>query len=212
MFERIKKYFNKQDNKKTWDDITLKDFYEIKNIMEIQDEYTIYNLIDYIYKVDSSKMDITELYKYSVDFLSEPIPVKNIKIKEKYTINGRKYISNVNLTKITCSQFIDFTNLVRQSPEEFEKLVSVFFIPEGHEYNDGYDMKEVQRDILQLPIAVVQAMSFFMMKEFQTYAVIFQLYLTEEITKMKNIPKEMKDEMEKIRMEVTRLACSPSLL
>lgn len=212
MFERIKKYFNKKDNKKTWGDITLKDFYEIKNIMEIQDEYTIYNLIDYIYKVDSSKMDISELYKYNVDFLSEPVPVKDIKIKEKYTINGRKYISNVNLTKITCSQFIDFTNLVRQSPEEFEKLVSVFFIPEGHEYNDGYDMKEVQRDILQLPIAVVQAMSFFMMKEFQTYAVIFQLYLTEEITKMKNIPKEMKDEMEKIRMEITRLACSPYLL
>lgn len=141
MFERIKKYFNKKEvKKKTWADITLEDFKEIKNIMEIQDEYTIYNLIDYIYKVDSSKMDITKLYKYNVDFLSEPVPVKDIKIKEKYTINGRKYISSVNLTKVITSQFIDFTNYVRQSPDDFEKILSVFFIPEGHEYNDGYDM------------------------------------------------------------------------
>lgn len=171
----------------TWDNITLEKFYKIQDILEVQDDYTNFNLIDTIYGVDSVNMDITELSKYPISFLNEPINEKNVKLKDKYEINGRVYVSNVNLTQVKTNQFIDFNNYVTNNIREFEKMLSVFMIPEGHTYNDGYNIKEVQEDLLQLDIVTVQSLCFFFTTQFQLFVQISQIYLAEEL---KQVMKE----------------------
>lgn len=184
IFKRIKKYFKKAD----WNDITLEKFYKIQDVLASVDEYTENNIREIVYGIDTSDMSITELSKYDISFLEKELPLKNVKLKDKYVLNGREYDSNINLTMIRTNQFIDFTTYTREKDIRYEKLLSVFIVPKGHKYNDGYNMKEVQEDILQMPIAVVQSLAFFMMEQFRTFAVIFQRYLETEAKKM---PKEL---------------------
>ena len=184
----------------SWSDITLEKFYEIQDILTCIDEYTQANLIQSIYGVDASDMPITEINKYDLSFINKEIDKENIKLKDTYTLNGRRYSSNINLTVIRTSQFNDFTTYAREDSNNYEKLLSVFIIPEGHNYNDGYNMREVQDDIRKLPITVVMSMAFFMIKQLQTFAIIFQSYLAEATKKMdiqENKKKQILSEIDK---------------
>ena len=67
----------------------------------------------------------------------------------------------LDLTKVTVAQFIDYQNYIKETPVKFEKVLSVFIIPEGHTYNDGYDLQQAQQDMLELPFVVVQKVAFF---------------------------------------------------
>ena len=72
---------------KDWTDISLKQYYTIKELLEEPDEYTTYNIIDLLYSVDSVNLPLTELKKYNnaLEFLNKEVPVVNI--KDKYNIN-----------------------------------------------------------------------------------------------------------------------------
>lgn len=182
--------------KKTWSNVTLKMFKEIQDLLEAPDDYTEANLRQLIYGVDTSDMPIAEASKYDISFLRNEVDKKNVKLKETYWLNGKKYRSNINLTKVSTAQFIDFTNYAKEESTDFNKLLSVFVIPDGHNYNDGYNMKEVQEDLLQLDIATVYSLSFFMTKQLQLFAIIFQASLVEEMEKM-NLSLTEKKQLEK---------------
>lgn len=95
--------FKKKTIKKTWNDITLNQFYKIQELLSDPDEYTECNLRQVIYGVDTSNMTIEESVKYDITFLGNEIDKKNVKLKETYYLNGKKYRSNINLTKVTTS-------------------------------------------------------------------------------------------------------------
>lgn len=202
IFKRIKKHFKKAD----WDDITLEKFYKIQDVLSSVDEYTENNIKEIVYGIDTSDMAISELGKYDISFLEKELPLKNVKLKDTYVLNGRKYDSNINLTMIRTNQFIDFTAYTREKDIHYEKLLSVFMIPKGHNYNDGYDLTEVQDDILQMTIADVQSLAFFMMEQFRAFAVIFQQYLETEV---KTMPKELQKIMAEASKTIKDLASFP---
>ena len=179
---------------KTWSDITLQQYYQIKELLTNEDEYTALNILDVLYGIDSASLPLSALSKYNaaLDFLKDEIPV--VDIKKKYNINGHTYESNCELTKVSTAQFIDYQNYLKEKEPKYEKLISVFFIPEGHTYNDGYSIKEVQTDILQLPFVDVQSIAFFIKKQFQLLLSLFQFYLTQSIQKM-NLNKEQKQKL-----------------
>ena len=60
-------------DKRDWTNITLKDWYEIQDILSVEDEYTTFNLLDYLYGIDSSNMTLAEVSKYSggLSFLND---------------------------------------------------------------------------------------------------------------------------------------------
>lgn len=161
--------------KRDWSNITLKDFYEIQEIIAIQDDYTLYNLIDYLYGVDSINLPISEVRKYSLSFLHDNMD--DIKID---TFHDEKYDFDLNLTNISVAQFVDYQNYIKETPIRYEKILSCFVIPKGHEYNDGYSLKEVQEDILSWQFAIVKKMGFFFSKQLQLFVTIFLSYLKEE--------------------------------
>ena len=179
---------------KTWSDITLQQYYQIKELLTNEDEYTVLNILDVLYGIDSASLPLNELahYNNALDFLKDEIPV--VDIKKKYNIHGHIYDSNLELTKVSTAQFIDYQNYLKEKEPRYEKLISVLFIPEGHQYNDGYSIKEVQDDILHMSMVDVQSIAFFIKKQFQLLLSLFQFYLTQSIQKM-NLTKDQKKKL-----------------
>lgn len=193
-------------------DITLKDWYAIQDILSIEDEYTTFNLLDYLYGIDSSNMTLAEVSKYSgtLSFLNNLEKYKDIQLEDKYTINGTTYTGFLDLTKVTVAQFIDYQNYIKETPVKFEKVLSVFIIPEGHTYNDGYDLQQAQQDMLELPFVVVQKVAFFLAKQLQTFVSLFLCYLKGDMKKMKGIDKKKKklliDNLDKTNLLLSELS------
>ena len=193
-------------------DITLKDWYAIQDILSIEDEYTTFNLLDYLYDIDSSNMTLAEVSKYSgtLSFLNDLEKYKDIQLEDKYTINGTTYTGFLDLTKVTVAQFIDYQNYIKETPVKFEKVLSVFIIPEEHTYNDGYDLQQAQQDMLELPFVVVQKVAFFLTKQLQTFISLFLCYLKGDMKKMKGIDKQKKklliDNLDKTNLLLSELS------
>lgn len=176
-----------------WNDITLKQFYEIQDILSVEDDYTVFNLIDYLYNVDCQSLPIKELKKYDISFIKEPIP--DVKLKNKYTINGTVYKSNYNLTKVTVAQFIDYQNYIKNKPVKYEDILSIFFIPEKFDtYNTNYDIEKVKSDLLELPIDVVHSICFFFGRQLKIFFLLFRFSLIRQVKKMK-MDKQKKIEL-----------------
>lgn len=177
----------------TWDDITLEKFYKIQEFISEPDDWTTYNLVDLIYDVDCQNMPLSELGKFSLDFLTQPI--NKVKVNKIIDINGRKYNTNVDLTKVTVAQFIDYQNYSKMEQPKYEDLLSVLIWPvEAKDYNSGYDINVVKQDILQMPITVIQTLAFFFLKQIEIFTVLFLYYSKEEIMKM-NLEENKKKEL-----------------
>ena len=198
---------------KTWKDITLRQFNKIQDLLQEIDEYTTLNLIDVLYDVDSANMPAMEVmnkYAHSLDFLTTTIPT-NEKLKDVYTINQREYNSNINLTQMTTAQFVDYQNYTKENPVDISKCLSVFVIPKGHTYNDGYDLKQVQDDIKDLDMVTINTLAFFFKKLYILLLEITLLCLTQETTQM-NIPTQKKEEIlnQLKQIDLASLASSPT--
>lgn len=198
---------------KTWKDITLRQFNKIQDLLQEIDEYTTLNIIDVLYDVDSANlpaMEVMNKYAHSLDFLMTTIPT-NEKLKETYTINQREYNSNINLTQMTTAQFVDYQNYTKENPVDISKCLSVFIIPKGHTYNDGYDLKQVQEDIKDLDMVTINTLAFFFKKLYILLLETTLLCLTQETTQM-NIPTQKKEEiMDKLKqIDLANLASSPT--
>ena len=177
----------------TWNDITLKQFYDIREILSVEDDWTALNLIDCVYKVDCQAMPIHELKKYDISFIKDEIP--EVKLKKQYTLNGTKYNSNCDITRVSVAQFIDYQNYLKEDEVRLEKLLSVFFMPDGYkDYNTGYDIIKVQEDLLELPIPVAQSIGFFLGRQLRVFFRIFRYCLIKQVKKLK-IEKAKKKEL-----------------
>lgn len=189
---------------KTWKDITLKKFNEIQEIIKTPDEYTTFNLLDLIYGIDSADMTIAELapYRDALSFLSTEIP--HCELQKQYVINGTTYDSNLDLTVMTVAQFVDYQSYIKEEHIELNKVLSVFFTPEGYSYNDGYDMKKVQNDLLSLDIVTITTASFFFEIQSAIFASLFQRSLKRTVKKTvkdKQRRKELLDQLESGSMD-----------
>ena len=176
----ILKIFSR-NKKVTWDDITIEKFYQLNDLGKNPD---IYDVIDIVYGIKSKEIPVSELYKYSIDFLNKECP--RHPIKSHYTINGVKYDSNFDITKITTAQFVDFRNYAANGAK-IEDVLSVCLIPEGHSYNDGYDITKLKADCLQMPITNAQSIGFFFQKQLTALLQIIQYCLLRKLKGVKEM-------------------------
>lgn len=166
-----------------WTNITLKDWYAIQELLEVQDEWTMYNILDYLYDIDSTNMPIAELRNYSLAFLNNTEQLDKYKVPDVY---DDKYSCNLDLTKVSVAQFIDYNNYIKEEPVKFERILSVFIYPKGATYNDGsYSIEDVQNDILDFPFALVKKLAFFFGQQLTTFTTITLFFLQQEMKEMK---------------------------
>lgn len=142
-----------------WEDLTVKDVLEIKGIAELQlaseDEKNL-RVASLLAGMDYDKMTeipLDEVRKYmdNTDFLlSAP---KHSKVKRHYYVNGRKYRLLRNPIEMTVAQYLDFQAVWRDGfDKKPAEMLSIFLVPDGHEYNDGYDKDQVKEDMYDMPI------------------------------------------------------------
>lgn len=66
--------------------------------------------------------------------------------KGEYVLNGKKFIFTRELGAVSTAQYIDAVNLPKDL-YHIPEMAAIFLIPEGHTYNDGYNMDEVVKTI-----------------------------------------------------------------
>ena len=202
LINKIKNKFNKNTNTnvvkpKTWDDITLGTYMQIVDILQSKkdDIDKTFDLVDCIYNIDSKELPIQELNQYSISFISDEM--KNVEIKKEYVINGREYVLGSDLTVVSVAQFIDYNEYIKNG-SKFNEILSIFFIPKGYKYGDGYDVKQVQEDLLDLPMPIVKTLAFFFAIQLTLFVNLFLQSLKEDLTKMEVKDMEKKQELIKI--------------
>ena len=190
-----------------WNDIKYRTLLDIREAANIEDENErAYAIMEAVFGEDVLDLDLKSfaLKCKEIEFLQKPIP-NDLHIKD-IKVNGREYYFDGLLGNITTAQYIDFQNYQKNNDEY--KTFSVFIIPKGHKYNDGYDMLQVIDDIKSIPIPIVNSLSFFFSRQFKESMRIFQSYLTKEMKTM-NIPKEAKENLIKVVENSVRLVLSP---
>jgi hypothetical protein len=178
-------------------DIKLGQYVEIYSILtnvELeQDERIIYLCM--LFDKDILNKPIGEFKTLSSEIMdllkSEP---KKTKVKDKYKLNGTTYRLHKDFGTLTTSQFIDFQNYLKDGFElqEYNKILSVFLIPEGEIYNNGnYDIKQLQADIDNY-LSIVDALTIadFFLRISKVFVVYFQRYLHHTMKKMKKEKKK----------------------
>lgn len=182
-------------DKLTWTDITLEKYLEIQAIRDIDNLNFMMELIKIVFNIDDPEsLPYTEILQYSenLKFMSEPI--KEIALKNYYIINRKKYFLDNDMINIKAQQVIDYRNYAKEE-NNIAKILSVFLIPEGHKYNDGYSIQQVQDDILSMNMVDVFSISNFFLKAWQTCLEVFQDYFKETVENSEKIPEETKKEL-----------------
>lgn len=103
----------------------------------------------------------------SILFLNQEIPT--VEYRKHYTLNGRKYYLSARYDRMTTSQFVDFTTC----GQNHEKLSAVL-IPQGHKYNDGYDIDLVKHDILSMKMTDYRAIANFLVRQSQVLLLLME--------------------------------------
>ena len=107
-----------------------------------------------------------------------------------------------DLSKINVAQYVDFQNFVKLPLKEgMEKILSIFLIPEGCKYNDGYDIIDVQKEIRKnLSFRVAEGLLSFFMEKYGTLLIHSLVYCRRQVKKTKD--PEMMEKLEKTEKEV----------
>ena len=191
-----------------WFNISLKKYIELKDLYldpEITDEDRLLYQIKILFDIDPLKLKPTELHKYinEMKFLGEKVP--KVKLKNTYKLGQNTYILKKDLKDFSVAQWLDWNNFLKEGSDidNYAKLLSVFFFPEGQtEYAEGYDIEQVRQDINNhLSIIDANSISCF----FLTYhKASFLLFLLSTKRKILKTPME-KTEKKKIKREMRKL-------
>jgi len=169
-----------------WDEVTISQFIEFQQILEanISDTYKAVNLISVFTGEEVSYLEDLPIVVYKklynqLDFISTNIPT--IKYKNEYILNGNKYMVNADITGISTAQYIDYQAYSKEG--NLIDMMSLWLIPEGHSYGDGYDLKKVKKDISQMKLIDVRAVSFFFRVQLAAFILIMKDYSKKELKK-----------------------------
>lgn len=194
-------------NKIGWNNITYRQLLDIREAANIEDENErVYAIMEAVFGESVLDLDLKNFAMKckEIEFLQKEIPndlhVKDIKV------NGREYYFDGLLGNITTAQYIDFQNYQKNNDEY--KSFSVFIIPKGHKYNDGYDMGQVFNDILDIPVPVLFSASFFFIRQFELFIRIFRRYSIKQMKKL-GLPMEAMENLEKVVNLSTEMMLTP---
>lgn len=195
--------------KNNWDEITWREYEQLEQILssDIPSDFKTVHIVSLLTRLSVNQvenMQVTEFQKLMphLEFLkTEPETHYH---KFEYTVNDREYIFKGKIDEITTAMYIDYSAYMKEEDKDVVKLLSVFFIPKGHEYNDGYNMEQVQSDIGDLCWLDVRAMSFFFRLWLATFMDILKSSLQKSLKKtLKGKTRAEKKEIKKQIKELT---------
>ena len=99
-----------------------------------------------------------------------------------------------DFTNITTAQYVDFQTFSKGGTAKLPELIAVLLVPEGRNYNDGYDVAQVVRVVRDLPLPVALGLSAFF---FGQLVQSIQASLTSLELAAKSLPKRRRAELER---------------
>lgn len=191
----------------SWDDITLKTFYEI---LDISNDSTIdiytreCKIISAVTGESLFTIQHLDLQSYTVlssklKFLSTPVPQRMP--EDTVTLNSTTYIVDKFVKDITAQQYLDYkvrgTTASKTAVSKAQLtagLISCFLHPKGSAYNDGtYDVDKVIDDIMNfMTVPEVTALSTFFMIQYKALSKALIQYSMRMVKKSREIPKQDK--------------------
>ena len=139
--------------KKSWNDITISDYKKIKAITErefdseLEKGIAVLSVLCGVDEDEVYSLPITQLKGLldSIAWMNEPYTFDKNWKADTITINGEKYDIVADINKFTVAQYADFQIYwdKRDDVDYMAKLLSLFIIPKGKTYNDGYDVVEL---------------------------------------------------------------------
>ena len=186
--------------KKSWREVSIEDYYKIKELLEddvLSSTEKDIGIIAILAEVDEEviwDMPVTELRQ----LMQDAKWVNSFKMKEvnykHLTIDNQKFDITVDLTTFTVAQYVDFQSLWKDTPRKdyIGQLLCCFILPHGCKYADGYDIKELA-DFLykKLDIMTCQELLSFFGRSclISIQAILLYLELMKRKQKMKKTAK-----------------------
>jgi len=178
--------------KSIWNNLTISQFDDVKYLLETKNN-DWKSLLE-IFGYDLDKLSTSELLKIQTEIQSTvPTPTK---LKSFYIINGTRYNINVNLSKLTAGQFIDWQ--LYSTKGKVEELLTVFLIPSKYFFISqkygSYDIEKVKNDLLNyMKYEDAYGLVFFLVKQSTELLKTSEKYLTQKQLKMekKMIQKQL---------------------
>ena len=189
--------------------LTLEKYLELRNIDLTQEEIdTQVEMISILSDEDVDtilSLPLTEYQKRvgkTTFLLNEPKvgdrPPKTIKIGDVV------YEVVRDIRSFTTGQYIDYQNYISDLAlveDNLPRLMTVFLIPKGHKYGEGYDIADVEKAALNIPIETVLTLSRFFFRKSQTS---ISNTLTCLDWMMKRMEKKEKDPMKREKIAEAR--------
>ena len=127
----------------------------------------------------------------ATDFLRHECPPVSAPSR---VISGDFVIPTKDFTTITTAQYVDFQTFSKGGTAKLPELIAVLLVPEGHNYNDGYDVAQVVRTVRELSLPVALGLSAFF---FGQLVQSIQASLTSLESAAKSLPKRRRAELER---------------
>ena len=202
--------------KSTWDSLSWKEYNQLEQILlaDIPETYKTVNIIALLSNKTVDEIEsipISEFQKLlpALEFLkTEPETHYH---KYQYTINDREYNFKGKLDEITTAQYLDYRSYMDEENKDVVKLLSAFLIPVGHDYNDGYDMQQVQSDIEDMCWLDVRAAAFFFRLQLAAYILTLKSSLRKTMKTAKAKKEEIKSVEESLNSMVYYLLFAESV-
>ena len=205
----------------SYDKLTIKKYRELVSIEKGEDEmeYGV-DILSVLSDMEQGELMEMPLDKFTnlmakTKFLSQPIErVDYKKLGKRITVNGNEYRLIKNAKDLTAGQYIDYKAYVSRENflEMLPYILTIFLIPEGKKYNDGYDITELAKEFdenMGLPIALGISDFFWHQSLLSTKSSI--LYLKWKMKRM--MKKEKNPEMrEQLTMALEQVESLQSLL
>lgn len=140
----------------------------------------------------------------STDFLRTKCPP--VSAPTRLTENGQVLVPVQDFTTILTTQYVDFQTFSKGGPDMLPDLLSVFLIPEGHQYNDGYDINAVKETARNLPMPVAMSLVGFLFASLLESIRVSLSFLDKTATRLPARRKEqMTKEAERLREMISGL-------
>ena len=198
----------KEKNPFDWENITIEKYYEIKDILDDEEDDDITKNVKMVAVITDKdedevwSMDMAEAGEYisRLQFLNKFELPDNPNMK--FNLPGYQLKVMKDVSKISVAQYVDFQNFVKLPLREgMEKILSIFLIPEGCKYNEGYDIIDLQKVIREnISFRVAEGLLSFFIEKYGELLIHSLVYCRRQVKKTKN--PEMMEKLEKTEKEV----------
>lgn len=197
--------------KTNWNEITINEYRELyeltQNLTEDELEVAVIALLCGKPEEEIWNTDIMEVRALAskLGFLNE-FDFDTKRCPKSLTVAGEKYDVNLDLRKFTYAQYVDLQNYWKDISKNMGLILTLFVIPKGRKYGEGYDLQEQARLFEDnIPITTWNTLCFFFLKKSADLMKGMQLSLAWMVKRMeKRNPKdgriaEIQKEMSKIQ-------------